>query len=132
MTKGGRVEDETKLQITKYKLQCSKLQTKKQWEAWSLVSKVGMLSELRRLKGSIPGVQATFHQSHDIQKFDAFAVDSVHLKKPSGGPGGFIGPPCHGVPWLAETKINCISFVNMLYFPKVNHHGNEKTANREV
>jgi hypothetical protein len=32
-----------------------------------------------------------------MRHFDAFAADSVHLKKPSGGPKGLIGPPCHGV-----------------------------------
>ena len=26
----------------------------------------------------------------------AFSTDSIHLKKPSGGPKGLIGPPCHG------------------------------------
>jgi hypothetical protein len=51
----------------------------------------------RRLKASIPGVQATFHQLHDIRHIDAFTAGSVHLKKPSGGPKGLIGPPCHGV-----------------------------------
>jgi hypothetical protein len=50
----------------------------------------------RRLKASIPSVQATFHQLHDIRNFDAFTVSSIHLKKPSGGPKGLIGPPCHG------------------------------------
>jgi hypothetical protein len=43
---------------------------------------------LRRLKASIPGVHATFHQLHDIRYFDAFAAGSLHLKKPSGGPQG--------------------------------------------
>jgi hypothetical protein len=54
--------------------------------------------KLRRSKASRPSVQATFHQSHDIRKFDAFTAISVHLKKPSGGPKGHIGPPCHGAP----------------------------------
>jgi hypothetical protein len=31
----------------------------------------------------------------DILKQSLF--DSVHLKKPSVGPKGLIGPPCHGV-----------------------------------
>ena len=52
----------------------------------------------RGLKASIPGVQVTFHQSHNIQHFDEFAAGSIHLKKPSGGPEGLIGPPCHGAP----------------------------------
>jgi hypothetical protein len=50
----------------------------------------------RRLKASIPSVQATLHQLHNIRYFDAFAAGSVQLKKPSGGPTGLIGPPCHG------------------------------------
>jgi hypothetical protein len=52
----------------------------------------------RRLKASIPRVQATFHQLHDIRNFVAFTANSVNLKKPSGGPKGLIGPPCHGAP----------------------------------
>jgi hypothetical protein len=56
----------------------------------------------RRLKASIPGVQATFHQLHYIRYFDTFAAGAVHLKKPSGGPKGLIGPPCHGV--IYETN----------------------------
>jgi len=47
----------------------------------------------RRLKASIPGVQATFHQSHDIRHFNALAAGLIHLKKPSVGPKGLIGPP---------------------------------------
>jgi hypothetical protein len=50
-----------------------------------------------RLKASIPGVQATSHQLHYIRHNDPFTAGSVHLKKPSGGPKGLIGPPCHGV-----------------------------------
>jgi hypothetical protein len=50
----------------------------------------------RRLKASIPSVQATFYQLYDIRNFDALTASSIHLKKPSGGPKGLIGPPCHG------------------------------------
>jgi hypothetical protein len=57
---------------------------------WSLVS------DLRRLKASIPVVQLTFFKSHNIRYFDAFTAISIQLKKPSGGPKGLIGPPCHG------------------------------------
>jgi hypothetical protein len=57
---------------------------------WSLVS------DLRGLKASIPGVQTTFFKSHNIRHFDAFTAKTVQLKKPSGGPKGLIGPPCHG------------------------------------
>jgi len=49
-----------------------------------------------RLKASIPSVQATFHQLHNLLHFAAFTAGSVHLKKPSGGPKGLIGSPCHG------------------------------------
>jgi hypothetical protein len=49
------------------------------------------------LKASIPGVQTTFFKSDNIRHIDAFTAISVHLKKPSGGPKGLIGPPCHGV-----------------------------------
>jgi hypothetical protein len=52
---------------------------------------------IRIMKASIPCVQATFHQLYDIRHFDAFTAGSVQLKKPSGGPKGLIGPPCHGV-----------------------------------
>jgi hypothetical protein len=52
----------------------------------------------RRLKASIPGMQTTFYQLHDIRHFTAFTAGSVQLKKPSGGPKGLIGPPCHGAP----------------------------------
>jgi hypothetical protein len=50
----------------------------------------------RRLRASIPSAQATFYQLHNIRNFDAFTASSIHLKKPSGGPKGLIGPPCHG------------------------------------
>jgi len=68
--------------------------------------KVGRLEgwKGRGLKASIPGVQTPFHQSHDIQKFDVFTAILVHLKKPSGGPKGLIGPPCHGAPGRRRQK----------------------------
>jgi hypothetical protein len=33
---------------------------------------------------------------YDFKQFTAFFSDSVQSKKPSGGPKGLIGPPCHG------------------------------------
>jgi hypothetical protein len=54
--------------------------------------------KVRRLKASMPDVQTTFYQIHNILHFAAFAAGSVLLKKPSGGPKGLIGPPCHGAP----------------------------------
>jgi len=59
----------------------------------------------RRLKASIPGVQTTFFESHNLRHFAAFADDSVQSKKPSGGPKGLIGPPRHGAPWPPEALI---------------------------
>jgi hypothetical protein len=52
----------------------------------------------RRLKASIPCVQTTLHKLPDIRHFDAFAAGVVQLKKPSVGPKGLIGSPCHGAP----------------------------------
>jgi len=52
--------------------------------------------KLRRLKASKPGAQTTFFESKNIQNFAAFSDDSIQSKKPSGGPKGLIGPPCHG------------------------------------
>jgi hypothetical protein len=57
----------------------------------------------RRLKASIPDLQTTSHQLHEIRHFDAFPAVSIHLKKPSGGPKALIGPPCHGA--LADGGI---------------------------
>jgi hypothetical protein len=57
-----------------------------------------LVSRLKtRLKASIPCVQTISYQSHNIRPFDASTAGSIHLKKPSGGPKGLIGPPCHGV-----------------------------------
>jgi hypothetical protein len=50
----------------------------------------------RRLKASIPYVHTNSNRLADIRHFDAFTAVSVHLKKPSGGPKGLTGPPCHG------------------------------------
>jgi hypothetical protein len=55
-------------------------------------------SSKMRLKASKPCVSANSHESYNNQHFDAFAADSDLLKKPSGGPEGLIGPPCHGAP----------------------------------
>jgi hypothetical protein len=50
----------------------------------------------RRLKASIPFLYTNSNELSDIRYFDAFAAGSIHLKKPSVGPKGLIGPPCHG------------------------------------
>jgi hypothetical protein len=58
------------------------------WSLESVVNQVNMVSNLRRLKASIPSLKTTFPQFHDIRYFDAFAAGSLHLKKSSGGPEG--------------------------------------------
>jgi hypothetical protein len=57
--------------------------------------KIGRLK--RRLKASIPYVHTNSNKLYDIRHIDVFAADSVQLKKPSGGPKGLIGLPCHGI-----------------------------------
>jgi hypothetical protein len=76
--------------------------------------KVGMLK--RRLKASIPNMQTTFLQLHNIRHFDVFTAVLVQLKKPSGGPKGLLGWGCHPpfrrpegpnwspMPWGKEMK----------------------------
>ena len=49
-----------------------------------------------RLKASKHSLCGNYNALSDFQHFAAFPVDSVHLKKPSVGPKGLIGPPCHG------------------------------------
>jgi hypothetical protein len=56
----------------------------------------------RRMKVSIPFLYATSYELYNIRYFDVFAAGSIQLKKPSVGPQGLIGPPCHG----AEGKEN--------------------------
>jgi hypothetical protein len=52
-----------------------------------------------RLKASKPCLHANSNVLSDYRYFVAFSADSIHLKKPSVGPKGLIGPPCHGAPW---------------------------------
>jgi acyl-CoA synthetase (AMP-forming)/AMP-acid ligase II len=52
--------------------------------------------KFRRLRASKPFLQKNSNALYDDQHFEAFSADSVHLKKPSVGPKGLIGPPCHG------------------------------------
>jgi uncharacterized radical SAM superfamily protein len=49
-----------------------------------------------RLKASKPFMPANSYELSNIRHFAAFAAGTVHLKKPSVGPKGLIGPPCHG------------------------------------
>jgi hypothetical protein len=57
------------------------------------------------LKASIPYLYTNFKRLYDIRHFDAFAAGLFKLKKPSGGPKGLIGPPCHGAPWPPEAEL---------------------------
>jgi hypothetical protein len=51
----------------------------------------------RRLKASIHLFHTHSNKLYNIRNFGAFAANSNQLKKPSVGPKGLIGPPCHGV-----------------------------------
>jgi len=57
-----------------------------------------------RLKASKHSLHANYNALSDIHRFTAFPVDSVQLKKPSVGPKGLIGPPCHGAPGRRRLK----------------------------
>ena len=52
--------------------------------------------KLRRLKASIPFLYTNSDDLYNIRHFAAFSAGTVQLKKPSVGPKGLIGPPCHG------------------------------------
>jgi hypothetical protein len=60
--------------------------------------------KLRRLKASKPFLHANSNELYCFRHFVAFTADSIHLKKPSGGPKGLIGPPCHGAPGRRRQK----------------------------
>jgi hypothetical protein len=53
---------------------------------------------LRSLKASKPFWHENSNALYVYRHFAEFSADSIHLKKPSGGPKGLIGPPCHGAP----------------------------------
>jgi hypothetical protein len=57
-----------------------------------------------RLKASKPILYANSDEIYTIRYFNSITATSVHLKKPSGGPKGLIGPPCHGAPLAAGGK----------------------------
>jgi hypothetical protein len=59
---------------------------------------------LRRLKVSKPIFHANSNALYDFRHFAASTAESVHLKKPSGGPKGLIGPPCHGAGGKNENE----------------------------
>jgi hypothetical protein len=54
--------------------------------------------KLRRLKASKPCASANSHELYNNRYFDTLSADTVHSKKPSVGPKGLIGSPCHGAP----------------------------------
>jgi hypothetical protein len=55
------------------------------------------------LKASIPLLYANSNQLNGVRRAAAFPVEAIPLKKPSLGPKGLIGSPCHGAP-LDPTK----------------------------
>jgi ATP-dependent Lhr-like helicase len=57
------------------------------------------------LKASKPFLHENSNVLYDDQHFDAFSAGSFHLKKPSEGPEGLIGPPCHGALAVGDKKI---------------------------
>jgi hypothetical protein len=70
----------------------------------SKVSTVSKVSKEKVLKASIPLLYVHSNE-YSNRYYAAFAAGSVHLKKPSGGPKGLIGPPCHGAPWTPRQKL---------------------------
>jgi hypothetical protein len=56
------------------------------------------------LKASKPIFHANSNGYMTIDIIVAFSAESIHLKKPSEGPKGLIGTPCHGA--LAAGGIN--------------------------
>ncbi|MGD2090444.1 MAG: NHL repeat-containing protein, partial [Candidatus Aminicenantes bacterium] len=75
-----------------------------------------------RLKASKPFVSANSHELHNNRHFEEFAADTIQSKKPSVGPKGLIGPPCHGTPGRRGQSnfitiiIIIISVAGILYF----------------
>jgi hypothetical protein len=60
-----------------------------------------MRSSKMRLKASKPCVSTNSHELHNNRHFKIFTADTIQSKKPSVGPKGLIGPPCHGAPLAA-------------------------------
>jgi hypothetical protein len=92
-----------KIQITnKFQITMSKITNRRTVIShWSFV--IGELGEKvtsikRRLKASIPLMHTNSNELDNIQYIAAFSAGSIQLKKPSVGPKGLIGPPCHGAP----------------------------------
>jgi hypothetical protein len=68
----------------------------------------GRRVEGEKFKKEIEGFDTLFVNKFQIlyymRNFTAFSDASVHLKKPSGGPKGLIGSPCHGAPWPGRRR----------------------------
>ena len=60
------------------------------------VKKFEKNQKLRRLKASIPFMYTNSDKLYNIRHFAELPAGMIHLKKPSGGPKGLLGPPCHG------------------------------------
>ena len=58
-------------------------------------------SSKTRLKASKPISHENSDALYDLRQFIAFSSESIQSKKPSVGPKGLIGPPCHGAPLAA-------------------------------
>ena len=56
----------------------------------------GVQGEKKEAEASKPVLYTNYYALYDFQHFAAFTTDSIHSKKPSGGPKGLIGSPCHG------------------------------------
>ena len=65
----------------------------------------GKKKEVKKIEGFDTLLYANSNELYNIRHFDAFTIGSIHLKKPSGGPKGLIGPPCHGALAAGGKKI---------------------------
>jgi hypothetical protein len=73
-------------------------------------------SSKMRLKASIPYVHTNSNRLYDILHFVAFSADSIQSKKPSVGPKGLIGPPCHGAPGRRRRQGNLLCVISYILF----------------
>jgi hypothetical protein len=73
------------------------------WSLVNAVSKINMVSELRRSKASKPYVHTNSNRLYEIPGFAAFPVASVRLKKPSVARSAY-WPPMPWGPWPEAEK----------------------------
>jgi activator of 2-hydroxyglutaryl-CoA dehydratase/predicted nucleotide-binding protein (sugar kinase/HSP70/actin superfamily) len=82
-----------------------------QWVSGSVGQKVRKVegeklrSSKRRLKASKHSLNTNSNALYGFRQPEALSSDSIQSKKPSGGPKGLIGPPCHGAPGRRQLKI---------------------------